>query len=67
MVGVLIASLVAWLMMRKWLAHFAFRIDISFWIFVLAGGAAVLIAAVTVSVQVLRVAMNDPIKSLRVS
>jgi putative ABC transport system permease protein len=51
--------------MRQWLMHFAFRIDISLWIFVLAGFAALFIAAVTVSYQVLRVAMANPMKSLR--
>jgi len=65
MVGVLIASPVAWLLMRKWLMHFAFRTGINWWIFVVAGVAALLIAAVTVSYQVIRVAMVNPIKSLR--
>ncbi|HTI07470.1 MAG TPA: ABC transporter permease [Puia sp.] len=64
-VGVLTASPLAWLMMHQWLMHFAFRIDISWWIFVLAGVAALLIAALTVSFQVLRVAMANPTKSLR--
>jgi putative ABC transport system permease protein len=64
-VSVLIASPLAWLMMHQWLMHFAFRIDISWWIFVLAGVAAILIAAVTVSYQVLLAAMASPMKSLR--
>jgi len=63
--GILIASPVAWLLMRQWLTHFAFRIDISVWIFVLAGVAALLIATVAVSYQVLRVAMANPVKSIR--
>jgi putative ABC transport system permease protein len=65
MVAVLIASPLAWLMMNQWLMHFAFRIGISWWIFLLAGIAAILIAALTVSYQVLRVATANPMKSLR--
>jgi hypothetical protein len=64
-VSVLIASPLAWLMRHQWLMHFAFRINISWWIFVLAGVAAILIAAVTVCYQVLRVATANPMKSLR--
>ena len=63
--AILIASPLAWLMMHQWLMHFAFRIGISWWIFLLAGIAAILIAAITVSYQVLRVAMANPMKSLR--
>ena len=64
-IAVLIASPLAWLMMRQWLMHFAFRIDISWWIFALAGLTAIFIAAVTVSYQVIRVAGANPMKSLR--
>jgi putative ABC transport system permease protein len=66
---VLIASLIAfpiaWWGMYQWLQSFAYRISISWWIFVLAGGTAILIALLTVSVQTIRAAIANPIKSLR--
>ncbi len=66
---VLIASLIAfplaWWGMSQWLDGFAYRIGISWWIFVLAGAAAMLIALVTVSLQTIRAALANPIKSLK--
>jgi putative ABC transport system permease protein len=66
---VLIASLIAfpiaWWGMHQWLQSFAYRIGISWWIFVVAGGAAILIALMTVSVQTIRAAIANPIRSLR--
>jgi putative ABC transport system permease protein len=66
---VLIASLiafpVAWWAMHKWLQTFAYRTTISWWIFVVAGVAAILIALVTVSFQTIRAAVANPVKSLR--
>jgi putative ABC transport system permease protein len=66
---VLIASLIAfpiaWWAMDQWLQSFAYRIGISWWIFVLAGGTAILIALLTVSIQTIRAAVANPIKSLR--
>jgi putative ABC transport system permease protein len=51
--------------MNKWLQAFAYRIDISWWMFVLAGFIAVVIALVTVSFQAIKAAMANPVKSLR--
>jgi putative ABC transport system permease protein len=66
---VLIASLiafpVAWWAMNKWLQSFAYRIDISWWIFVLAGFAALIVALLTVSFQAIKAAVANPVKSLR--
>ena len=66
---VLIASLIAfpiaWWGMRQWLHGFAYRIGISWWIFAAAGAAAFLIALLTVSVQTIRAAVANPIRSLR--
>ena len=66
---VLIASLiafpVAWWAMNQWLQSFAYRIGISWWIFVTAGLAAILIALVTVSIQTIRAAVANPVKNLR--
>jgi putative ABC transport system permease protein len=51
--------------MNLWLQSFAYRIGISWWVFVAAGAAAILIALVTVSFQTLRAAIANPVKSLR--
>lgn len=63
--GLLIAAPVAWLTMNRWLESFAYRVDLSWWIFVLAGSMAVFVAFLTVSYQSIRAAMMDPVKSLR--
>jgi putative ABC transport system permease protein len=66
---VAIASLVAipfaWWAMHKWLQDFAFRIDLSWWIFVLAAILALAIALATVSIQAIKAAWTNPVKSLR--
>jgi putative ABC transport system permease protein len=66
---VLIASLialpVAWWGMNKWLQSFAYRINISWWFFAVAGIAALLIALITVSFKAIKAAMANPAKSLR--
>jgi putative ABC transport system permease protein len=51
--------------MNKWLQDFAYRIDISWWVFVLSGGIALLIALVTVSYQAIKAATANPVESLR--
>ncbi|MCG8605615.1 cell division protein FtsX, partial [bacterium] len=60
----LIAWPVAWLAMNKWLQNFAYRIDISWWVFVFAGGLALLVALVTISTQAVRAGLANPVKSL---
>ncbi|TDX02347.1 ABC transporter permease [Dinghuibacter silviterrae] len=65
LVALAVASPIAWYMMHRWLQGFAYRIGISAWIFLLAGLAAVVIALGTVSYQALRVALRNPVKSLR--
>jgi putative ABC transport system permease protein len=47
------------------LQGFAYRINISWWIFILAGVAAILIALITVSLQAIKAAVANPVKSLR--
>lgn len=61
----IIAWPVAYYFMNKWLEDFAYRIDISWWTFVLAGGIALLIALVTVSYQAVRAAIANPVEALR--
>ncbi len=66
---VLIASMIAfpfaWYCMNNWLQDFAYRIDISWWIFVVAGVSALLTALLTISFQAIRAALMNPVKSLR--
>jgi ABC-type antimicrobial peptide transport system permease subunit len=65
LVALLIASPVAWYFMNQWLEDFAYRVDIAWWVFIVAGGAAVLIALITVSLQAIKAAIANPVKSLR--
>ena len=55
---------VSWTVMHSWLADFAYRISIEWWVFVLGGMLALLIALATVGFQALRAATANPIKSL---
>lgn len=65
LIGIVIASPIAWWAMNKWLQDFAYKIDVEWWVFVLAGMLAVGIALVTVSLQSIRAALMNPVKSLR--
>lgn len=65
LLGFIVATPVAWFAMNKWLQDFAYRIDISWWIFVLAAVMALIIALFTVSFQALKAAIANPVKSLR--
>ena len=64
-IAALIAFPVAWWAMHTWLMDFAYRINIDWWIFLLAGTAALLIAMITVSFQAVKAALMNPVKSLR--
>ncbi len=64
-IAALIAFPVAWWAMYKWLDTFAYRTEISWWIFLLAGAVAFAIALLTVSIQTMRAALANPVKSLR--
>lgn len=65
LIAILIASPIAWYLMNQWLQDFAYRIEISWGIFVMAGFIAIAIALLTVSFQSVRAALLDPVKSLR--
>jgi ABC-type antimicrobial peptide transport system permease subunit len=65
LIAFVVASPLAWWAMHVWLQNFAYHIDVEWWVFVLAGGAALLIALMTVSFQALKVAVANPVKSLR--
>ncbi|MEM9887912.1 MAG: ABC transporter permease [Bacteroidota bacterium] len=64
-IAFLIATPIAWYLMNDWLQDFAYSIDIQWWVFALAGLAAIGIALLTVSVQSVRAALANPVKSLR--
>ncbi len=61
----LIAFPLAWWFMHDWLKDFAYRIDIQWWVFGLAGVSALLIALVTISIQAIKAAISNPVNSLR--
>jgi len=65
MISIIIACPIAWYVMHKWLQNFAYRIDISLWVFVMAGVIALLIALLTVSFQSYRAASRNPVEALR--
>ena len=65
LISFVIAVPVAWWAMYKWLQDFAYRISIGWWIFLLAGVIAIMIALITVSFQAIKAAMANPVKSLR--
>jgi putative ABC transport system permease protein len=66
---VLLANILAWplafYVMNNWLDNFAYRIGLKWWVFLLAGVIALLIALLTISRQALKSALSNPVKSLR--
>ncbi|WP_159467896.1 ABC transporter permease [Dyadobacter sp. 3J3] len=63
--SIIIATPLAWFFMQKWLDNYSYRIEISAWIFVSVGIAAIFIALVTVSFQSIKAALMNPVKSLK--
>lgn len=64
-IAIAIASPIAWYGMNQWLNGFAFRIEINWWVFVLAGAIAVFIAFCTVSYQSIKASLTNPVDALR--
>lgn len=64
-IAIVIAIPVAWWAMNKWLEGFAYRVNISGWVFAIAGVVALLIALLTVSFQAIKTAVANPVESLR--
>jgi putative ABC transport system permease protein len=60
-----IAIPIAWWVMNDWLQAFSYRVHLSWWMFALAGALAMLLTLCTVSVQAIRAALANPIRSLR--
>jgi putative ABC transport system permease protein len=65
LIGVAIASPVAWYVMDKWLMQFAYRVELTWLMFIMAGASALLVATLTVGVQAMKAALSDPVNALR--
>jgi putative ABC transport system permease protein len=61
----MIAFPISWYAMHNWLKDFAYRVDIQWWVFILAALGASLVALITVSFQAIKAAVANPIKALR--
>jgi putative ABC transport system permease protein len=64
-ISIIIACPVAWYAMHKWLQNYAYRINMGWWVFVLAGALTLIVALLTVSVQSYRAANKNPVEALR--
>ena len=65
LIATIIAIPIGWIAMNKWLQDFAYRINMEWWIFAVAGLTALFIALMTVSFQAIKAAMANPVESLR--
>jgi len=65
LLSIIIASPVAWYFMKQWLQDYAYRTDISWWVFAAAGFSAIFIGLITVSFHAIRSATRNPVKSLK--
>lgn len=65
LVSIVIATPLTWYLMDKWLEDFAYRIDIKWWMFLVAGIMSIVIALLTVSTQAIKAAITNPVKSLK--
>ena len=65
LIAIVIASPVAWWAMTKWLQGFAYKVDMDWWVFAVAGFLSIGIALLTISVQSIKAALVNPVKSLR--
>jgi putative ABC transport system permease protein len=64
-VAAVVGFLIAWYAMNKWLEDFAYRIQIQWWIFLLAGIIAATVAFLTIALQAVKAATSNPVKNLR--
>jgi putative ABC transport system permease protein len=65
LISIIIACPIAWYVMQKWLQKFAYRIEISWWIFALTGAIALVVALFTVGIQSYKAASKNPVEALR--
>lgn len=64
-IAIMIAIPMAWYIMSTWLQHFAYRVQIHWWLFALVGLASLIIAFFTISIQTIRTAFMNPVKSIK--
>ncbi|MBD0254408.1 MAG: ABC transporter permease [Cytophagales bacterium] len=64
-IAFVLAAPPAWYVMHKWLQDFAYKVDLEWWLVVLAGGLTLLVAVATVTYQSLKAALANPVDSLR--
>jgi ABC-type antimicrobial peptide transport system permease subunit len=64
-IAIFISSPIAWYFMNQWLEGFAYHVNISWWVFVLAGASSIIITLITISLQAIKAAIANPVKSLR--
>ncbi|MCI0692120.1 ABC transporter permease [candidate division KSB1 bacterium] len=64
-IAFIVAAPIAYWAMNRWLQDFAYRIDISWWVFILAGGLALVVVLLTVSTQAIKAALANPVEALR--
>ncbi|HYE56279.1 MAG TPA: FtsX-like permease family protein, partial [Chitinophagaceae bacterium] len=64
-IAIVVASPLAWYAADRWLQDFTYRINIEWWVFGIAGTGALVIALLTISVQAIKAALANPVKSLR--
>ena len=64
-IAFIIASPLAWYFMNQWLQDYVYRINVSWWIFIVGGISAIVIALITVSFKAIKAALANPVKSLR--
>lgn len=65
LIAIVLATPVAWYGMNKWLEGFAYQVPVHWWVFLIAGVLAVIVALVTISFQAVKAAMMNPVKSLK--
>ncbi|WP_425638070.1 ABC transporter permease [Algoriphagus yeomjeoni] len=65
LIAIVVATPVAWFAMNKWLKGFAYQVPVQWWVFLVAGVLAVIVALVTISFQAVKAAMLNPVKSLK--
>jgi putative ABC transport system permease protein len=64
-IALVIAAPLAWYFMDKWLQDFAYRVSIGWWVFIIAGSLAIVIAFITIGFQAVKAGMANPVKALR--
>jgi putative ABC transport system permease protein len=64
-IAIAIALPLAWYATHGWLQSFAYRTPLQWWVFALSGGLIIMIALLTISLQIMKAALVNPVKSLR--